>query len=343
MSSLRERYLDFVRQSKDAQLVEVTNPDGLEATEQTGSLDELIGLLEFMGDGLAMSAVLIGAWLIFKPKLGLKAALGCMIIGFALGRRFITVEGARFVFGVVLGVQLTDSQVVFLYGLLLIAVLGVGLAHLTVKRRRSMDRLLFTFAGASMLVTTAWFHVLFIHLNLMGMLAENERYAMSIAQAPTEVQEVICTHADIDCLTIPHGTAFSHEDEYFQTIVTNMLAGDGPKNSTFPNSNLVRGGPYAIAVTEGVGPQQGNHIVVRSQKLISGFFMMELTFLSQLAVTHSIWLFGALGLMAFHKYRFRRRAAGKEPKKKAQSTTPDTQPVAGDTTGSGIPASAVSD
>lgn len=185
------------------------------------------------------------------------------------------------------------------------------MGRLALKRWRSLDRLMVCFAAISVLLTGVLFHTILIQRTLPAWAKDAAWGNSYLVSVPITEFQSHCAAARLTCWNGP-----SLDLEKIDTSIREQVAGI---------YNFYRDNKPAETVGHGFGAfndlspngvsvvlyhQSGEDIRVIEDSRTGGrihSFVRDAFYLL-CTVAHSIWLFGSLFLIAFHKARFRARA-----------------------------------
>lgn len=241
--------------------------------------------------------------LIFKRSLSAKSGLGALLVVLIFLRQGENYSIAHLIFGPTVNPQYLNVI------LAAISLAGIGLL-VSLRTKRSIDRIMIFGAQGAVVLTTLLFHMLLIQTILPGW-NFSIAWGNIAAVAPPHQMDQVCHDGRLFCW---QGDSF--EPEAFNPYIRDqvrarieMLQAEpiSELGSTFGSDNdLVTNGTMAVLVYK-----RNDHfwVIGDSRYGIRAHTVILRSFYILCAIAHSIWIFGALALIWFHKRRFARRSA----------------------------------
>ncbi|MCT8162767.1 hypothetical protein IYR97_25650 (plasmid) [Pseudomonas fulva] len=241
--------------------------------------------------------------LIFRRTLNAKSGLGALLAVLLLLRQGENYSIAHLIFGPTVNPQYLNVV------LAAVALVGLGIT-VAVKRWRTIDRIMVFGAQGAVILTALLFHMLLVQTILPGW-NFSIAWGNSAAVAPPEEMAKVCRENRLVCW---QGDEFdpSAFNPYIRDQVRarmEMLRAEpiAELGTTFGSDNdLVSNGTMAVLVYK-----RNDHywVIGDSRYGVRAHTVILRSFYILCAVAHSVWLFGAMGLIWFHKRRFTRRKA----------------------------------
>lgn len=241
--------------------------------------------------------------LIFRRTLTAKSGLGALFVVLIFLSQDLDYLLARTIFGPAVNPQFLNLI------LAAISLAGVG-STVMLKRWRTLDRILLFGAQSAVVLTTLLFHMLLVQAVLPGW-NFSIAWGNVAAVAPPDEMAKVCRENHLTCW---QGDTF--DPEVFNPYIRHQIAGriemlrsdPTPElGTTFGSANdLVTDGTLAVLVYK-----RNDHfwVIGDSRYGVRAHTVILRSFYILCGIAHSVWLFGALSLMWFHKRRFTRRKA----------------------------------
>lgn len=239
--------------------------------------------------------------MIFRRTLNAKSGIGALFVVLLLWHQGENYTLAHLIFGPAINPQFLNLV------LAAVSLIGVGVT-VVVKQWRTLDRIMIISAQCTVIVTTLLFHMLLVQTILPGWNFSIAWGNVTAVTSPSEMARV-CAESNLVCW---QGDTFepSAFNPYIRDQVRariEMLKSEPiPElGTTFGSDNdLVSDGTMAVLVYK-----KGGHfwVIGDSRYGVRAHTVILRSFYILCAAAHSVWLFGALGLLWFHKRRFSRR------------------------------------
>jgi len=262
--------------------------------------------------------LLVGLWLVFRRRLPGWAALGMFMVAGTFGDGMLPEQTMSWLWSFAwdrMSWANTHTQR-FVLVLAVAAVLGAMCAF---RRTRTPERVIWTLVSGSVFATSCLFHVLFIHGIMMTDLMVRADELKAVAARATDAEfDGFCRTTGVWCergehkgaVGAPPGAVEIREDLDKEDRKHRRSAraqnGAPAYEWTYLTGNSQRLGPYAAHMRRG---EHGYRLMVDTKGVKGVYDASDFVFRVQMALTHTVWVFGGIALLLFHGARLPRRRA----------------------------------